>query len=995
MNKYNVIEKTIIFYNQRNKVLANVNYTLIFCPKQGSRTTYTGVTDDKGQTKPVEISANGKLHILVQGHETIFSPKKLIKPVLADGTNVIEIQDSRLENNIKFITKEQFELQQEKSKKLRAELKELVKKNPKGNFFNLSKMPPAFNHGVHKLEESFDISYEEYKKKNTTIIKSRKYLKFKMYVLYRFVDSRGKGIPNMSYQVFGEGQSKPLVGFRPTPTDQKGYTKQADTHLKSQIKYQMGSTSKTSEWYEPITCVDKQDIRLVVFPTASANTNPDINNKASLGENQKPPIVINPSDNEVLVLPPALYAEFDRKTKILSDAIKEVHHSNSELTRAIQSRNLEQIKELEKRLNINQEKAIEKINGEFKQVADLKEVWIVETTGEKNQSASKYNLARRYLRVSDYKSYSQRRLNEEKEVKIKQENGQVAPPSLIKKEFDKLAKQLLTAKKSVGGDKAVYNLIGGLGGEIAEEYVSSSDITVSQEAQWMRMVAGSSAEGMISASSKGVKMKVSGDASAKWTLFEGVKEWRKFYPCESGWALELGNYDLGTIRFLIGAELSGFSGANLGIAGNLSVDISYQGTTQVLTAAVREPGQSMSNMLNRERKPMFQPAKGDLKEIAAAQESGKPQATAGINAFVGAQIQGVLKGGIEWFKPNIDKGGEGKFVTIAAATGGGGVSAGAGAQGQFQIIYDDGCFKIRAAAHLCWGVGAKGVATFTVGTEHILNYIGFIKLQLLQAGFRSLVYIAGQAFSVMAQVLAYCIGDDHLITRGVEFLSEDFSRWIDSLDKDQQRLKTANHVNSAKGREELIIAPPETKGILLYAVTHWSHSTAPIFDIHVSFSELEVKYFPARKTAVINILKTCITTAEWQNTIQHIHPLGEKLTRDQFGKVEGDLIRFLNYGENPKYAEDIIRCINQGIDYAGTNINQWLKDYLKYRKGAKAVTGTSWNYMLVRNQDDQHFEQFKIQQGISRGFEEQTLMASNLEILAPFEQDESEKVYHV
>jgi len=163
----------------------------------------------------------------------------------------------------------------------------------------------------------------------------------------------------------------------------------------------------------------------------------------------------------------------------------------------------------------------------------------------------------------------------------------------------------------------------------------------------------------------------------------------------------------------------------------------------------------------------------------------------------------------------------------------------------------------------------------------------------------------------------------------------------------------------------------------------------------VSFSSLEIKFFPARKTAVINILKTCITIAEWQNTIQHIHPMGEKLTRDQFGKVEGDLIRFLNYGENPKYAEDIIRCINQGIDYAGTNINQWLRDYLKYRKGAKAVTGTSWNYMLVRNQDDQRFEQFKIQQGISRGFDEQVLMASNLEILAPFEQDESEKVYHV
>ncbi|MFX5522608.1 hypothetical protein ABTD78_25370, partial [Acinetobacter baumannii] len=78
----------------------------------------------------------------------------------------------------------------------------------------------------------------------------------------------------------------------------------------------------------------------------------------------------------------------------------------------------------------------------------------------------------------------------------------------------------------------------------------------------------------------------SGDMSTKWTLFEGVKEWRKFYPCETGWKLEYDNYDLGTIRFLIGAEISGFSGANLGIAGNLSVDISYQGTTQVIKAVV-------------------------------------------------------------------------------------------------------------------------------------------------------------------------------------------------------------------------------------------------------------------------------------------------------------------------------------------------------------------------------------------------------------------------
>lgn len=164
----------------------------------------------------------------------------------------------------------------------------------------------------------------------------------------------------------------------------------------------------------------------------------------------------------------------------------------------------------------------------------------------------------------------------------------------------------------------------------------------------------------------------------------------------------------------------------------------------------------------------------------------------------------------------------------------------------------------------------------------------------------------------------------------------------------------------------------------------------------MSSSEREVELFPARKTAVINILKTCVTTAEWKNTIQHIHPQGEKLNVSQFGKVEGDLIRFLNYGDDDKYAEDIIRCINSGIEYVGENINKWLKDYLKYRKGAKAVTGTSWNYILVQSQDDNRFRQFELQQDIQMGFEEQSLMASNLEILAPFEQNELKPtVYHV
>ncbi|HCA5143823.1 TPA: hypothetical protein MW185_002748 [Acinetobacter baumannii] len=995
MNPYTIFEYTIVFYNQRNKELPNVKYSIIFFCEDGTKKTYEGATNPKGQTKPIPLNQNGKLHIFVEGHETIFSPKKTIKPILAEGSNIVEVNDIKLKSNTSFLTKAQYELMQKKTSKDLEELRKNAKAVKQKNFFNLSKIRPTFPLDLaEELNERINMSYEEYRKKNTHIVKKTKYLKFKNYALYRFVDSAGNGIPIVDYQIFAQGQSRPLINARPGPPDKKGYTQLVYTHLKSRVTYTLGSARKNSEWYEPITCVDKQTIYQIIFPTSIAVTQPDINHKENMEARQKPPIVINPTTNEVLILPPAVYAEFDKKTKILSDAVREVHKSNANLIKAIQSRDLDEIKELEKRLNINQEKAIEKINGEFKQTADLREVWVVETTGKTNEKTSKYNLKRRYLKVTEYEELKAKRRNPQTEVDVTANQYTVQQPAQIRSSFEKLSQQLLTVKGNAGSDeKAIYNLIGGLGGEIAEEYKNSRDVTVTQEAQWMRMVAGASGEGSISAAPKGVSIKTSGDMSAKWTLFEGVKEWRKFYPCETGWKLEYDNYDLGTIRFLIGAEISGFSGANLGIAGNLSVDISHQGAAQVIKAVVRPPERSMSQMVDRNKKPMFQPAQGSLKIIGNNnQENAQNQGNISINAFAGVQIQGLLKGAVEWFKPKGDGSGEGEFVAIASAAAGGGVSAGVGAQGQFQIGYDQtsGNFKILVAAHLCWGMGAKGVASFVVGTEHLLSYLGFIKSQVAHAGFKTLLYINEAAFLLAAQVLAYCIGENHPVISDINRIAASYGDWIRRLDIDQGRYKTAQNINSSSGKKELLYATPETKGILLYAVTHWTDRTAPIFDMNVKFSDMKIEFFPTRKTAVINIFKTCISTEEWENTIQHIHPRGNKLTQTQLGKVEGDIIRFLNYGNDEKYAEDIIRCLNSGIEYKGTQINAWLQDYLKYRKGAKKIAG-SLNYMLVKNQDDNRFKQLEIQQGVWGDSEEITLIASNLNVLSPFDQDDTDK----
>lgn len=164
MNKYNVLEYSIIFYDQRNKELANVRYSLVFFPVSGGKETFTHVTNEKGRTKPIRLNQNGKLHIFVEGHETIFSPRKIIKPVLAEDDSVIEINEPKLAQNSAFITQQQYELQQNSLQNLKQRTS--VTKNKAGGFLNSSKIKPAMMLDLKKkLKDNQAMSYEIYKEK--------------------------------------------------------------------------------------------------------------------------------------------------------------------------------------------------------------------------------------------------------------------------------------------------------------------------------------------------------------------------------------------------------------------------------------------------------------------------------------------------------------------------------------------------------------------------------------------------------------------------------------------------------------------------------------------------------------------------------------------------------------------------------------------------------------------------------------------------------------
>ncbi|WP_258532326.1 hypothetical protein, partial [Xanthomonas oryzae] len=67
---------------------------------------------------------------------------------------------------------------------------------------------------------------------------------------------------------------------------------------------------------------------------------------------------------------------------------------------------------------------------------------------------------------------------------------------------------------------------------------------------------------------------------------------------------------------------------------------------------------------------------------------------------------------------------------------------------------------VKASARLCWGVGAKGAIDFVVDAEGMLEFVKWVYYQLAHAGFKTLVYMAKDAFLALSQLLFMAIAKD-------------------------------------------------------------------------------------------------------------------------------------------------------------------------------------------------------------------------------------------
>lgn len=661
------------------------------------------------------------------------------------------------------------------------------------------------------------------------------------------------------------------------------------------------------------------------------------------------PVIVSPADDELIAVPQSAFDEFEAVSGLLEQIMANGHRAKLDLSRALESGNAKEIEAAEKALKISEDKIKSELNKNFAKLADLKEVVTFESTakGVNAQGTKQMGLRRRYLSQDKYLQLKAKRLNEtEYKLQVKFAGGpatggkSVAPKTLdvqaLKDSFKKVKDELKLKQDLAKADPVVLALFDEAATQFSDTIVQSTTYEVEAHAQWLRLIAGAGASSALDWKAK--KAEIQGNLQAKVVLCEGKAVARYAFPSLKGWMMQFGGEELGAIRAVVTCELYGFAGAKLVAAG--AAGVSLDGLKQVVVGIKPDhKAPSLAGQVDPKRGlPKFDPV--SVYEKMPADLNG---VKAEIDALAGVE-GGITPGGaLQWLPPT-----EKEFVSFAEISATIAGSAGAGFNGKLYVFLAAAKFRVRIAAGLCLGIGAKGALEFTVNAEKLFQFVKWVHHQLLHAGVRNLVYITNAAFMALSQLLLLLIQEGVAVIDGkspdqarttdaykrVEqiagALDRGFRDWLVSIDQAQVRNQLVNNIN--RKPQWLVHATPETRGMLLYQITRHGMPThmRDIPGIQVSGYNPEIHFHPAHKEAINNIMATVQTAREWINVMEHMTADGTKSVTAT-GRLEGDVIRFLNNGYS--LAEDLpslMQDINQRRHVKDTG-NAHLDAYLKLR----------------------------------------------------------------
>ena len=224
--------------------------------------------------------------------------------------------------------------------------------------------------------------------------------------------------------------------------------------------------------------------------------------------------------------------------------------------------------------------------------------------------------------------------------------------------------------------------------ETANSKAPHRSYDASASAQLLRYCAGASLAANFNP--KTLKGGVKGKLDGEIALAEGRAELHGYLPDAEGChvkfnapGLQNKEVDLGGMRATIELALGGFAGAS------------------VLACADIE----------------FNPQGGKL-----LARGTMDKASAGVSAFAGAKLDCDANGKLEWKNPEDNH----EFKEFCTVGGGATAAAGAGAEAEFRIQFENGKFYIRAKAGVVCGVGATGTLEYEVNADLIWEFVQFV-----------------------------------------------------------------------------------------------------------------------------------------------------------------------------------------------------------------------------------------------------------------------------
>ena len=478
------------------------------------------------------------------------------------------------------------------------------------------------------------------------------------------------------------------------------------------------------------------------------------------------------------------------------------------------------------------------------------------------------------------------------------------------------------------------------------------------------------------------RINLKGELSGEVALAKGAIAASIFIPDRLGilWQLEgldsqgkVQSYPIGHFRLSLGADLTGFIGASVGICAQLSVQVVEQNGVKRQVLSGNKGGKKNKNFKSRNQQGNS--INQQIKDTDAQGTSFDASAFAGARAEVG------VVGALQWLKPlsfyseeerkKLDN--QLEFEDFASANPKVGLMAGIGAGFSFYCQLRDGKILIRCHASLCCGVGAKGSLEFAVDFTLIKQFLSWFAHQLFWSNYSYLEFIALDTFKHLKYMMTLVIGFKEsvsdLLATTLEKVTKIFIRYVSSFSKKLEDVAERNQLaeNILNDEELLLFSPPESKGMLIALLMQvnaldkkgswWLPLLSPVYGIQQLLAN---HFYTKRSEAIIKILHTIQTQREWVQVMKNIELDTEKLDAAKSDAVaaenEQKLREFLSLGFfnlNSRYEQHYAELINQENLKQSEALLTSIKDIIakKPAYGCPVMLNTCPEYQLRTEND--------------------------------------------